>query len=361
MILELTRENLERYLGELAGRPVNLVKTGQIGEPTEQAMKEFGYGKALEVIYELDGREERAVLSVMRGDRYGHQFYWDRAAILLFEHYAGSRMEKHVRPLGVGYVDKNGRLIPIHNPQEFFIVHEKIEGVPYFAHLERICQHGIENSDIERVREFARWLARIHSQKKSDADIYLRRIRQLIGASECIWGIIDAYPFPYNGFPPEAFMALEKRLIEWRWKLRRYTNRLATTHGDFHPWNVMIRPDGEFVLLDRSRGEWGEPADDIACMSANYLLYGLYQNPSFSGDFERLYRELWETYLQATGDREILEVIAPFYVFRGLVMASPQWYPNHPEPVRRALLRLVATVLDEERFDYSNINKYIRE
>ncbi len=359
MIIQPAKENLERYLGDLTGKPVKLVKTGDIGELTEQAMKEFGYGKALEVTYQLDGREERAVLSVMRGDRYGHQFYWDRAAILLFEHYAGSRMEKHARPLGVGYVDTEGRLIPVHNPQEFFIVHEKIEGVPYFTHLERIRQQGIDSGDVERVREFARWLAAIHAQKTSDVDMYLRRTRQLIGASECIWGLIDAYPSPYDKFPPEAFQKLEKRLIDWRWKLRRYAHRLAITHGDFHPWNVMIRPDGEFILLDRSRGEWGEPADDVAAMSSNFLLYGLYQNLPFSGDFERLYRELWETYLQATGDGEILEVVAPFYVFRALVMASPEWYPNHPEPVRHALLRMVATVLEDDLFDYADINKYI--
>ncbi len=360
MILQPTRDNLESYLSKLVAQPVNLVNTGEIGEPAEQAMKEFGYGKALEVTYQLDGREESAVLSMMRGDRYGHQFYWDRAAILLFEHYAGSKMEKHARPLGVGYIDGVGELIPLNDPQEFFIVHEKIEGVTYFTHLERIRKYGLAEEDIQRVREFSRWLVEIHSQKTGDVDMYLRRVRQLIGASECIWGLIDAYPSSYEAFPPEAFVALEKRLIDWRWRLRRYAHRLAITHGDFHPWNVIIRPDGEFILLDRSRGEWGEPADDIASMSANYLLYGLYQGQPFEGDFERLYREFWETYLDATQDHEILEVIAPFYVFRALVMASPEWYPNHPEPVRRGLLRLVETVLEEDRFDYVNINKYIR-
>ena len=69
MILQPTRDNLESYIGKLVAQPVNLVNTGEIGEPAEQAMKEFGYGKALEVTYQLDGREERAVLSMMRGDR----------------------------------------------------------------------------------------------------------------------------------------------------------------------------------------------------------------------------------------------------------------------------------------------------
>ena len=34
-------------------------------------------------------------------------------------------------------------------------------------------------------------------------------------------------------------------------------------HGDFHPWNLLFREGVEFSVLDRSRGEWGEPADDV--------------------------------------------------------------------------------------------------
>jgi hypothetical protein len=147
--------------------------------------------------------------------------------------------------------------------------------------------------------------------------------------------------------------------VEWRWKLRRYTHRLCATHGDFHPWNVLVREDNEFAVLDRSRGEWGEPADDVSTMSCNYLLYGLYGGLPFRGDFEHLYRTFWDAYLEATGDREILEVIAPFYVFRGLVIASPEWYPNHPPEVRGALFRFLENVLSEERFEYQDINRYL--
>jgi hypothetical protein len=78
-----------------------------------------------------------------------------------------------------------------------------------------------------------------------------------------------------------------------------------------------------------------------------------------SADFEKLYLAFWEEYLEQTGDQEILEVIAPFYVFRGLVIAHPEWYPQHPLEVRQGLLRFLENVLSEERFDYRNINKYL--
>jgi len=356
---EINLENLERYLQENFGSSVRLKRVGEIGALSEQAIKEFGYGKSMKVTYEKDGIEQQVVFSIMRGDQYGHQFYWDRAAILMFEYDTGARMEKHIKPQGLGYIDEDSHLIPVKKPREFFIVNKLAEGKPYFSNLEAIKRGKLYPKDIEMTREFARWLARLHSQKMEAPDIYLRRIRQLIGDSECIWGLIDGYPYPYEQFPPTTFKQLERTLIDWRWKLRKYNHRLAVTHGDFHPWNVLVDSDGNFTVLDRSRGEWGEPADDVSAMSCNYFLYGLYQNLRLSGDFKELYTAFWDEYLQQTGDYEILEIIAPFYFFRCLVIASPEWYPNHPVEVRQKLLRFLKNILSEERFDYQNINKYI--
>src|SRR5262249_20280714 len=81
-------------------------------------------------------------------------------------------------------------------------------------------------------------------------------------------------------------------------------------HGDFHPWNILFQEGAKYRLLDRSRGEWGEPADDVTCLTNELPVF------------------LWERYLRHSGDTEILDVAAPFFGFRGLVMAHPVWYPH---------------------------------
>jgi hypothetical protein len=359
-MIELKVQAIETYLRRVYGDDVRLLGAGDIGSLDAQGMKGFGYGKPLLVRFETGAGVREAVFSVMKGDKYGHQFYWDRAAILMFQYQTSARMPRHVHPLGFGYVDGSDALVPVEDPKEFFIVNEKLEGHDYFLDLERIRKNGLLERDLETAREFARWLAAVHAEKLDDPPLYSRRVRNLLGASECILGLVDeAFPRDYAFFGEDRFRALEKRLIDWRWKLKGYAHRLSAVHGDFHPWNVLVTDDGDFSVLDRSRGEWGEPGGDLASMAVNYLLWSLYGREKLAGPFRELYLAYFGEYLERTGDSEVLEVLAPFCVFRGLVIASPEWYPDHPEAVRRRLFNFVANVLEDEVFDWEHVNRYL--
>lgn len=353
------REEVEAFLDRRFGEDLRLREIKALGVVDDQGIKGFGYGKPLMLRFEHGGEESTVVLSTMAGDDYGHQEYWDRAAELMFQHATSGQLEKHARPWLLGYIDEDGRMVAVERPREFFVMRPMVEGEEYFLHLDRIRSAGLQPSDLELARSFARWLARVHGHRRSAPAVYERRVRGLIGSSDCIFGLIDGYPGSYAPFPAERFVALEQRLVEWRWKLKRHTDRLCMVHGDFHPWNVLVRPDGDFTVLDRSRGAWGEAADDVASMACNYLLYSIMDRGELGGDFETLLRAFWEEYLARTGDELMLELIAPFFVFRALVIASPEWYPGHPPEVRARLFAFLETILEAERFDFARVNDYL--
>ena len=127
---------------------------------------------------------------------------------------------------------------------------------------------------------------------------------------------------------------IEKRCVQWRWRINPRQERLCQVHGDFHPWNLMFREGADFSVLDRSRGEWGEAADDVTCLALNYFFFSLQRSGRLEGAFEKLWRRFWERYLERSGDAALLEVAAPFIAFRGLVMANPLWYPALDESLR---------------------------
>jgi hypothetical protein len=185
----------------------------------------------------------------------------------------------------------------------------------------------------------------------------LRRVRELVGDGECIMGLNDSYaqhPF----FTPQLLEGIEHRCVSWRWRLKGYTHRLRQVHGDFHPWNILFGEGVDFRLLDRSRGEFGDPADDVTCLTGNYLFFSLQRSGCLEGAFEKLFLRFWERYLEKSGDQEMLNVVAPFLAFRGLVMASPLWYPHLPDSVRRKLIAFVVSVLDARSFDPTQVNQY---
>jgi len=122
----------------------------------------------------------------------------------------------------------------------------------------------------------------------------------------------------------------------------------------------MFREGADFTVLDRSRGEWGEAADDVSAMTINYLFFGLLKTDGneIDKEFKQLYETFFEVYLYKSGEYELLEVIQPFYAFRGLVVASPVWYPNISMDTRRKLFNFLKNMLEAEEFYCKGVDKY---
>ena len=174
-------------------------------------------------------------------------------------------------------------------------------------------------------------------------------------------GILDSYPHPSSVLPPPACEALEVGMVRWRWRLRDRAHRLSRTHGDFHPWNILFREGTDFSVLDRSRGEWGEPADDVAALAINYLFFGMrkaarHGERGVAEPFRGLFHDFLGTYIETSRDYELLETLPPFLAFRALVLAHPRWYPDLPGSVRSDLAHLAGSLTQLTRFDPADVS-----
>lgn len=360
--MDLKRESVEAYLCSLFDTDVKLLSMRKMGEtiPTTDDVKGFGYGAPLLVEYSLKGKKGSAVLSTMRVQHgFGHDHFSDRARILIWQNATFGKLPKHVHSLDVGYFTKDGMLVSAGAAKEYFLMMEKVEGKEYFFDLDRVRDHGATDLDYDRVIALTDYLAEIHSVKIDCPPLYQRKIRETVGDGECIFGILDDYPDNPTFLDPGELSDIEKLCVDWRWKLREKTARLCQVHGDFHPWNVMFREGTDFTVLDRSRGEWGEAADDITAMAMNYIFYSVQKSLRLSGDLKDLFELFFENYLEKSGDEELLKVIAPFFAFRALVVASPTWYPLCSDDVRRALFNFLENALGSEEFNYRDVNSYL--
>jgi len=350
---------IERYLKSVLGSSVRILKQSVLAKPGKAELKGYGYGTPVLIEFEIDGSIRRAVLHTVRSGPFGHEHMSDRAQSLLWDHAAFNTLPHHVHSIDVGALRRDGSAISLGDVEEFFTLTDYGEGTPYANDLERIRDSNeLGSTDLQRADGLCDYLAQIHSTAHDNAGLYVRRIRELIGHSECIMGLIDSYPKDNRSGRLQQLQAIEKRCIEWRWKLKGRTHRLRQVHGDFHPWNILFDNEGGFALLDRSRGEWGDPADDVTCLTMNYLFFSLQRHGRLRGELEKLFYRFWDRYLQKSKDKEVLEVAAPFLVFRGLVMAHPLWYPNLTEDARSTLFRFMESVLQAEAFDPERIHDY---
>mgnify|MGYP001033636493 CR=1 FL=1 len=354
--MQIDRARLKSYLEGLYGSPLSIKEVNLLGHGF--------HAEAYLVIFEAQGRARRVVLKSLRGEGFGHDYPADRAQVLLYAHQVFDRIPDHIRSQDVGYFSEEGSMKSVRDYEEFFILLEEARGRLYIEDMNDIkTRRSLTERDLQRTRVLSDYLAKIHKVKYRSPALYARRIRDLVGHGECIMGVLDScYPKEaLSKFTSEKEMEeIEKKCVEWRWRLKGLEHRLAQVHGDYHPFNILFKEDGGLLLMDRSRGEWGEPGDDVSCLSANYIWYSVMDTGGFAGPFQELFKLFINSYLRETGDHEMLRVLAPFYAFRMLVIASPLYYPQTPDETRRKLFNFTLNVLDTEEFDPEQVGSYIK-
>ena len=351
-------QEIQPYLQSLLGAPVTVLHLEVLGERQGKEVKGYGYGIPVKVEFQVGNEHRTAVFHTMAPGRFGHEHMADRAQEMLWEYQAFNRLPRHVRSLDVCGFQSDGGLVSVGAVEEFGLLTEYVEGESYSHDLERIRDTGeLTDLDLARADALADYLVEIHKVPGIDAGLYVRRVRELVGDGECIMGIADSYP-QHPIVSATVLEKIEHLCVNWRWRIKDRTQRLRQVHGDFHPWNILFRSGVDFSSLDRSRGEFGDPADDVTCLTLNFLFFSLQRSGRLEGAFETLFLRFWSRYLEKSGDTEILRVAAPFIAFRGLVMASPVWYPSLPDAVRKTLVTFMLAVLERDSFNPQEINDY---
>jgi hypothetical protein len=341
---------LREHLGRLypGRRVISIEPLGpDTGATQASTTKAAGYGKPVRVILAGDGGEKlQVVWRIATPNPFGHDRRADRAASAIQAFDDFREMPSHIAALDLGVIRADGELVSIRDATEHYLITGYAPGTIYAEDLRAIAANRrVTSLDVARLDGLARYLAALHIPLP-DHGQYRRAIRDLVGSGEGIYGIVDGYPDGVPGAPPARLRALEERCAAWRWRLRERGDRLARTHGDFHPFNVVFGDGSVPTLLDASRGGCGDPADDLTAMAVNFLLFAIDDPAAWPHGLGVLWHQWWLRYLGLRPDAELLDVAPPFFAWRVLVVANPTFYPNLSARGRDRLLGFTEDLLD---------------
>jgi len=338
-------EGLRARLAALyPGAQIRRVTALRNDESAGGEMKALGYARLLRI----ETTAGTVVFRTLRPDEFGHDRRADRVENMVLAYDTFAKIPHHVAAVDVGMIRNDGMLLPLGETGEPYLITTWTEGSLYADDLRRVAAGVATDQDLARAETLARVLLEIHAQPGTQPAAYTRAIRDLLGLGESIFGMVDSYDA--ETVPPARLRAIEEACLAWRWKLRGNDHRLRRTHGDFHPFNIVFGERG-VSLLDASRGIEGDPADDVAALSINYLFFATNQTDWRTG-LGALWSRFWSVYL--AGDRvDVCAAIAPFFAWRALVIASPKWYPHMSAADRDRILRFAERALAADRFDPS--------
>jgi hypothetical protein len=309
------------------------------------------------------------VIKALIPEGLGHDYPSDRASVFLLDLDEYGNLPKHVKAVDVLSEMSDGSVKSVGGGKEYYLLMEKAEGEDYFSDLAEFSKKDhLDENDINKIRAMTSYLAEIHAIKKDSKTLYWRKLRDTVGHGECLMGVFDTYPDGTMTY--EEMAEIIKKSVDWYARLKTGHERLSQIHGDFHPGNIWFTPplppfgkggSGgiDFILLDRSRGPWGEPADDITALAINYIFFSVENFGDVRGAYLEGLQLLFDEYITASGDTKITKVVAPFFAFRGSVVANPIFYPGLTSDQRKLIFNFVHNVLDDDRFRIDRVNDYL--
>lgn len=356
--MNLENKTIEKYLKEKYKGKISNIEIKKLGSGV------LGTGYSLK--FKLNGKNKTLVLKSLFTENLGMDHYSDRAASLLDAHDNYNKMKDHVKSEDVLAHNENNSLTSIGKAKEFYILMEEAKGEDLFKDFEKIKEtKQLTEETKEKIKKISDFLVELHKNKHESIPLYRRKIRDTLGSGGSLIGLLDMHPDPAFKQFEEKWIQIVKLSINFWKRSRNMHNRLCEIHADYHPGNLWFE-NQKLTILDRSRGRFGEPADDITAFAINPIMYSLMTNGNFEGPFKEMFDIFWNNYFKQTNDKEMRKIMAPYIAFRVSVVTNPIFYNDEALGgkekatfIRSRMINLALNILKDNEFNPEKINFYL--
>lgn len=303
------------------------------------------HGTAVKVQTEADGD---LILKLIRdGTSLGHDYVADRLKTLLNAHIASDQVCPGIS-LGVVLLQNDSSLHLITAPAEAVGVLRLFPAPQTLAH--QIGSLGRSLTDMQRSfflmlqDEFVR----IHSTSPSTEQavhIHHRKLREVLGHSHYLLGILDSYG-TYQEFGRAKQFEYASKLLEARYALIDDTPSITQIHGDPHFGNILLA-NSRIHLVDPGGGQYGHPAEDLACAIVDLLLWSVVRYGLLTGGYQEAMSIVLDEYVDRTARKEIFQYIPLYLGSKIPVVVHPHFFPKVSTQTREVLLSIGSKILSQ--------------